>query len=287
MQEQKTALITGGNDGIGRATATELAHRGTQVVLASRNQAKGQKAAEEIRQQTGNEQVAFLPCDLASFESVREAARLFKAQYGPLDVLINNAGAFTSQLELTQDGFERQFGVNHLGHFLLTRLLLDQLRQAPDPRVINVSSVAYLRGQIDFNNLRGEKGPKHYNGLKAYAQSKLANVLFTRELARRHPEINAYAVHPGPVRTRIGNKHSNWYASLFWHLLKVFMVSAEKGARTSVYLATSPEAEGASGQFFDDKQRQRKLSEAAKDEALARRLWEVSEEMVGINGLKG
>ncbi|MCB0587417.1 MAG: SDR family oxidoreductase [Phaeodactylibacter sp.] len=284
MQKQKTVLITGGNDGIGKATALKLAQKGMQVVLACRSETKGQQAAGEIRQQTGNELVHFLPGDLASFASIRAAARLFKTQYGQLDVLINNAGVFTSQLMQTEDGIEMQFGVNHLGHFLLTHLLLEPLRQAHEPRVINVSSVAYLQGHIDFNNLRGEKGPGHYNGLNAYAQSKLANVLFTRELARRYPHIDSYALHPGAVRTRIGNKHSKWYTSLFWHSLKVIMAPPDKGAGTSVYLATSPEVKSAAGQFFDNKQRQRRLSEAARSEALARQLWKVSEEMVGING---
>lgn len=281
MQEQKTVLITGGNDGIGKATAAELSRSGMQVILACRNEEKARLTAREIQEQAGNGQVAVLPCDLGNMESIRGAARQFKEQYGRLDVLINNAGVFTSQLEHTREGFELQFGVNHLGHFLLTHLLLERLQQAPGPRVINVSSIAYLQGQVDFDNLRGEKGAARYNGLKAYAQSKLANVLFTRELARRYPQLGAYALHPGPVRTRIGNKHSTWYTSLGWQLLKVFMTSAEKGAKTSVYLATTPGLESARGQFFDDKQRQRSLSETAKDEALARKLWEVSEDMVG------
>ena len=279
MQQPKTALITGGNDGIGKATATELARRGMRVIIACRNEEKARQAIRDIQQEGGERQAAFLPCDLASFGSIRETARLYQSQFGPLDVLINNAGIFTSQLEYTKEGFELQFGVNHLGHFLLTHLLMDSMKQAGAPRVVNVSSIAYLRGQIDFGNLRGEKGPGQYEGMKAYAQSKLANVLFTRELARRHPKINAYALHPGPVRTRIGNKHSNWFTSLGWHLLKIFMVSPKKGAKTSVYLATSPEVEGAGGQFFDDKQRQRTLSEAARDEGLGRRLWEASEEV--------
>ena len=281
MQEQKTVLITGGNDGIGKATATELFRRGMQVILACRNEEKARLTAREIQAQAGNGQVAVLPCDLSSTKSIREAARQFKGQYGRLDILINNAGVFTSQLEHTHEGFELQFGVNHLGHFLLTHLLLERLQQAPGPRVINVSSIAYLQGQVDFDNLQGEKGASRYNGMKAYAQSKLANVLFTRELARRYPQIGSYALHPGPVRTRIGNKHSTWYTSLGWHLLKVFMTSAEKGAKTSVYLAATPGLENASGQFFDDKQRQRSLSATAKDEALARKLWAVSEDMVG------
>lgn len=281
MQERKTVLITGGNDGIGKATAVELARQGMQVALACRNEEKARQAVEEIQQSAGNEQITFLPCDLASFESIRQAAALFKSQYGRLDILINNAGIFTSRLAFTREGFEMQFGVNHLGHFLLTHLLLGQLRQAPGPRIINVSSVAYLRGQIDFGNLRGEKGPASYKGMKAYSQSKLANVLFTRELARRYPEIGCFALHPGPVRTSIGNKHANWYTSLGWRLLKVFMVSTERGAKTPVFLATSPDVRGASGQFFDDKQSRRNLSTGGQDEALAQRLWEVSMEMVG------
>ena len=279
MKGKKTILITGGNDGIGKSTAKALARKGLRVVLACRNKARAQKAVKEIKKQSANEEVVFLPCDLASFDSIREAARQFKDKFGQLDVLVNNAGLYTSHLDHTQEGYELQFGVNHLGHFLLTHLLLGPLKQAGEPRVVNVSSIAYLHGQIDFNNLRGEKGPEHYDGMKAYAQSKLANVLFTRELARRYPEIDAFALHPGAIRTRIGNKHTAWYTSIGWHLLKILMRPTEKGAKTPVYLATSPEVKGASGQFFDDKQRQRSLSEAGRNDALARQLWKVSMEM--------
>ena len=275
-QGGRTIVITGANTGLGYEAARVLAGKNARVIIACRSPHKAQAAIERILALHPEAEVAPLELDLSSLASVREAA----AQLGReqrLDVLINNAGIMVPPYELTADGFESQFGVNHLGPFAFTGLLLDKIRATPGARIVSTSSIAHKRGKIHFDDINAERG---YNAIPRYAQSKLANVLFTRELARRHPEINAYAVHPGPVRTRIGNKHSSWYASLFWHLLKVFMISAEKGAKTSVYLATSPELEGAGGQFFDDKQRLRTLSEAGRDEALARRLWEASEEMV-------
>jgi len=279
--QDKTILITGGNDGIGRAAARELARRGAGLILACRSRERGQAAADEIRRQTGNERLRVVRCDLASFDSIREAAGEVAATQKHLDVLINNAGVFTSGLEKTEEGFEKQFGVNHLGHFLLTRLLLDRLQAAPAPRIVNVASLAHLRGDIDFDNLRGEKGADRYSAWGAYAQSKLANILFTRELARRYPGIDSNCLHPGTVSTQFGNKATNWYSSLLWTIIKPFMTSVDKGAATSVYLAAAPQVSGVSGAYFDEKQRQRNPSERARDDALAEKLWEVSEGFCG------
>ncbi len=280
MEEEKTILITGGNDGIGKATAMELAKRGHTIILACRNTDKAEAAVKDIKKKSKNEKVSFISCDLASFDSIRQAASHFKAWYDKLDVLINNAGVFTSSLRKSEEGFELQFAVNHLGHFLLTHLLMDELKKSPNPRVVNVSSKAYLSGNIDFDNLRGEKGAEQYDGLRAYTQSKLANVLFTREMARRHPAIDTNALHPGVISTRLGNKNARWYHSLAWWLVSLFTASTKRGARTSTYLATSPEVDGTSGKFFDENQQQRKLSERARNEELAQRLWEESERMV-------
>ncbi len=282
--QDKTVLITGGNAGIGKATAAELARLGAEVILACRSRERGEAAAEEIKKQTGNERLRVIRCDLASFDSIRRAAGEFATAHDQLDVLINNAGVFTTELKRTEEGFELQFGVNHLGHFLLTKLLLDRLKSALRPRVVNVSSASHYGADIDFNNLRGQKGSSAYSGRKAYGQSKLANILFTREMARRHPQVDINALHPGTVRTRFGNKDTKWYVSLVWTLIKPFMISTDKGAETSVYLASSPEIEGLSGQYFDDKQRRRSPSQRAQDDELARKLWMLSEQFVGEYG---
>lgn len=277
-----TTLITGGNDGIGRNTALALARRGAHLLLACRNPERGEAAAANIRQQTGNERIQVIPCDLADFGSIRQAAAAVQGGVDHLDVLINNAGVFTTDLQKTTEGFELQFGVNHLGHFLLTHLLLDLLQSAPAPRIVNVSSAAHYGGDIDFGNLRGERGAAAYSGWPAYQQSKLANVLFTRELARRYPGIHSNCLHPGMVRTRFANKDARWYVNLGWTLLKPFMRSVGQGAQTSVYLATSPEVAGISGAYFDQHQNQRRPSSRARDEGLAKKLWEMSEEAVGM-----
>ncbi|MGE0820726.1 MAG: SDR family oxidoreductase [Candidatus Binatia bacterium] len=273
----KTVLITGGNAGIGKATAMALARQGASIVITARDETKGQKALAEINQQTVGVPAQLLLLDLASFASIQQAAQQFRQLHTRLDVLINNAGLFTSRMEHTCEGFELQFGANHLGPFLLSHLLLPALRAAPSPRVINVSSKIHYGGQIDFDNLRGEKG--RYNGVRAYAQSKLANVLFTREWSRRFETIPANCVHPGGVRTGIGNKHSSWYVALAWSLLTLFMSPPHRGAATSVYLASSPAVEGVSGRYFDEKQRERHPSHLAMDDELARRLWDVSEKL--------
>ncbi len=278
--QNKTVLITGGNDGIGKQTAIRLAQQGAHIVIACRNMKKATEAVGHIRSESGNERVEALPLDLASLASVQESAELFRSKYGRLDVLINNAGLFTSNLEFTEEGFELQFGVNHLGHFLLTNLLLPQLQMSDEPRVLNVSSTGHYGGTIDFDNLRGERGAKAYQGLAAYAQSKLANVLFTKELIRRYPQLTSHALHPGVVRTNIGSKGGNWLISLGWTIGKLFMISKEQGAETSVYLASSPEALKANGQYFNEHQQIKTPNKLALDEELAQRLWGISESFV-------
>lgn len=276
----KTVLITGGNAGIGKATAIGLAKKGARIILACRNKQKGAKAVEEIINKTGHEKVGLTQCDLASFASIRNAVKEVKAKHEKVDVLINNAGIFMSASQKTQDGFEMQFGVNHLGHFLLTTLLLPMLKEASKPRIVNVSSVAHFHGEIDFENLKGEN--QNYKGLKAYAQSKLANVLFTRELARRYPKILSNCLHPGVVRTNFGCKNSRWYLSLFWHCWRPLMFSPKRGACTSIHLAASPKVEGISGQYFNERRRICKVAPLAKDDLLANKLWEASSLFVGL-----
>lgn len=280
--ENKTILITGANDGIGRATAERLAARGAHLVLACRNEAKGQLVAKAITELTGNHNIDTLPLDLSSFASVRAAANEFLAEHPKLDVLINNAGVYTEQLELTEDGYELQFQVNHLGHFLLTMLLLPAIRCCRQcSRIINVSSSLHQKGGLDFGWLRGEPGAKHYNGSKAYSQSKLANVLFTMELDRRlGEELTTNCLHPGLVGTRLANKKAGPVTRAVWSLYKPFATKPEQGADTSVYLASSPEVIDVSGRYFDENQCLQKPSSIARNEQLARRLWEYSEAAV-------
>ena len=278
----KTVLITGANDGIGRATAERLAHKGAHLVLACRDEAKAQRAAARLVEATGNEHIDTLPLDLADLSSVRQATELFLAEHPRLDVLINNAGVYCDTLELTQDGYELQFGVNHLGHYLLTLNLLPAMQCSQQcGRVINVSSAMHMKGGIDFGNLRGERGPKSYNGTRAYAQSKLANVLFTNELDRRHgSELTTNSLHPGVVGTSLANKKAKLFTKAVWSLYKPFARTPNRGADTSVYLASSPEVREVSGRYFNPSQCLIKPSPTARNEQLARRLWEYSQEAV-------
>ena len=286
--EDKTILITGANDGIGRATAERLAARGAHLVLACRDEVKAQQTAQAITSKTGNHRIDTLPLDLSSFRSVRAAADEFLAEHPKLDVLINNAGVYTDTLEITEDGYELQFAVNHLGHFLLTMLLLPALRCCRNcSRVINVSSALHFKGGLDFSSLEGKAEKKSYSGTKAYAQSKLSNVLFTMELDRRFgQELTTNCLHPGVGGTRLANKKAGALTSTVWSMYKPFAIKPNKGADTSVYLAASPEVKDVSGRYFDENQCLQKPSSIARNEQLARRLWEYSEQAVA-DFLKG
>jgi NAD(P)-dependent dehydrogenase (short-subunit alcohol dehydrogenase family) len=217
--------------------------------------------------------------DLSSQEQIRRLADDFKAAYPRLDVLINNAGVFRSERITTADGIEMTFAVNHLAYFLLTNLLLDVLKASAPSRIVNVSSGAQSNGTIDFDDLQGEKG---YKGTKAYSQSKLANVLFTYELARRleGTGVTANCLHPGAVRTNFGSGSSGVFGFMV-RALRPFIISPEKGAETSIYLASSPEVEGVSGRYFVKKAEARS-SDVSYDERLARRLWKVSAELTNL-----
>ncbi|PPK85156.1 retinol dehydrogenase-14 [Neolewinella xylanilytica] len=280
--QDKTVLITGANDGIGRATAERLAEKGYHLVLACRDETKAQRTADELVRQTGNELIDTIPLDLADLSSVRAASELFLAEHPRLDVLINNAGVYSDKLTLTQDGYELQFGVNHLGHFLLTLNLLPAMQCSNlCTRVINVSSALHAKAGIDFGNLRGERGAQAYDGGKAYAQSKLANVLFTKELDRRHgTELTTNCLHPGVVGTSLANKHGKLLTKTIWSLYKPFARTPKRGADTSVYLASSPEVREVSGRYFNPSQCLVKPSPTACNEQLAGRLWDYSEEAV-------
>ncbi len=279
--QHKTVLITGGNAGIGLETARALAKQGATVVIVARDAAKGEQAVADIVKTTGNERVSFMKCDLGSQKQVRQLAADFKAKHDRLDVLVNNAGAFFSEYGETEDGIERQFAINHLGPFLLTHLLLDLLKASAPARIVNVASRAHYRGRINFDDLYFKK---NYDGfIKAYGQSKLANVLFTNELARRleGTGVTVNSLHPGVVATDIALKESKGFYRFGWWLWKHFMITTEQGAETSIYLASSPVVEGVTGQYFD-KCKAKQCAKDGADKNIAQRLWEVSEKLTGL-----
>lgn len=276
--EAKTACITGANNGIGFQTALELTRCGFRVILAVRNLEKGNASAEEIRKTVPGSQAITMALDLASRASIEAFVSEVKQNFSQLDVLVNNAGQMCSAFERTEDGFELQIGVNHFGHFLLVMLLLDLLKMAPDPRVITVASSSHYGGKIDFESFRSDKG--RYRGMAAYSQSKLAGILFATELARRHPELRSYSLHPGIVASDIvrGEKQG-WLLTIGWALFKPFTFSPRRGAKTSVFLATAVPPPEPNGQYFDEHQHIMKPSRLARDGFLARKLWELTEKM--------
>ncbi|XP_078594313.1 uncharacterized protein LOC144872078 [Branchiostoma floridae x Branchiostoma japonicum] len=285
--EGKTAIVTGSNTGLGKETARDLARRGARVILACRNVTKAEEAAEDIRKTTGNGNVVVLKLDLSSLASVREFAAGINEKEDRLDILINNAGIMMCPQWKTEDGFEMQFGTNHLGHFLLTNLLLDKLKKCAPSRVVTVSSMGHQWGKIHFDDINLENG---YEPLKAYGQSKLANILFIRELAKKleGTEVTCYAVHPGGVRSDLSrympDAHGRWLA-LVQPLVQLGMYvvgkSPEQGAQTSLHCALQEGLESKSGLYFSDCA-PIDPSPAGQDDEVAKRLWEVSEEMVGL-----
>jgi NAD(P)-dependent dehydrogenase (short-subunit alcohol dehydrogenase family) len=276
----KTAVVTGANSGIGFWTAAGLSKAGARVVLVCRNGKRGEEARSLLARQGGVEP-ELIVADFADLHSVRDAGAKIAGSYPRLDLLINNAGLFAPKRTLTKDGYETTFQVNHLAPFLLTNTLLPALERAGEPgrsaRIVVVASAAANRASIDLNDLMAERG--RYNMLAAYGRSKLANILFTKELARRLPPrpVTVNCLHPGVVATEIGNKGG--VASVVWSLLKPFMITSEKGAENSLYVATSPSIEGVSGDFFV-RQRATAPNPIANDAAIARRLWEESERLV-------
>ncbi len=275
----KVCLVTGANSGIGKATAAGLARLGCTVVMVCRDKSRGKDALAEIKAKSGNDSVDLMLADLSSMQSVRGLASEFRRRYGGLHVLVNNAGLFVLRRTTTVDGLETTFEVDYLSHFLLTGLLLGLLKESAPSRVVEVSSIAHYRGHIDFEILKGEKG---YGGWKAYSQAKLAQVLFTYELARRlkGTGVTANCLHPGAVATNIWGRPLGRLGFLM-RLTRLFMIGPEKGAETSIYLACSPEISGVSGKYFT-KKKERESSEESRDEDVARRLWRVSEELTGF-----
>ena len=275
----KICMVTGATSGIGLVTARELARQGAQVTLVSRSPERCQAAAESIRQETGNPEVDFIAADLSSLVEIRRTAQEFLKRQRRLDVLVNNAGGFFWRRAETADGLERTFALNHLNYFLLTNLLLETLKASAPARIVSVSSDAHRGARIDFDNLQN----KHkYAGFRAYAQSKLMNVLFTYELRRRleNSGVTANALHPGFVATGFA-KNNGFLFRLFMPLAQLNALSPEEGARTSIYLASSPEVEGVSGKYFT-KQQAVQSDPASYDEQTARQLWELSLELTNL-----
>jgi len=263
----KTALVTGATSGIGLETARALARSGALVIVTGRDASRGSAVVAEFSRRGGRAESLLM--DMASFDSVRKAAEHLMANHRALDVLVNNAGIAVKHHELTADGYERTWETNFLSHFLLTRLVLPALKRAPHPRVVNVSSAAHATAQMRWDNL-GLEG--EFRGFKAYAQSKLAQVLFTAELARREPEIVVTAVHPGTIATRIWRALP---APMRW-ILMATLPGAEKGARPVVRLASTPELGEVSGRYFD-RMVQRGPAPQGKSVEDAARLWELAE----------
>ena len=274
--KNKVCLVTGGNAGIGKATALGLAKLGAIVVLVCRNKSEGEKTIQTISEVSQTSGHKLLNADLSDFDSIRRCANDFKKQFNRLDVLINNAGAFYTKRQYTRNNVEMQFSVNHLAPFLLTNLLLEVLLKCDNARIINVTSFSHYFGKIFFDDLFFEK---KYNGLRAYEQSKLANVLFTYELARKLKDtgVTVNCVDPGRVNTHIGNKNASGIYKFLWILNKPLLISPERGAETSIYLASSKEVDGITGKYFY-KCKLKRSSKRSYDETMAKRLWKVSSE---------
>ncbi|XP_062337869.1 retinol dehydrogenase 12-like isoform X1 [Osmerus eperlanus] len=275
----KTVIITGGNTGIGKETALDLAKRGGRIILACRDVVKAEKTKAEITENSGNPNILVRPLDLADGRSIREFSQLINREESQVNILINNAGVMMCPYSKTTDGFEMQFGVNHLGHFLLTFLLLDLLKRSAPSRVITLSSMAHAWGRIQLEDINSETS---YHSRRAYGQSKLANILSTRSLARRlqGTGVTVYAVHPGIVRTEL-KRHMNLALLISWKIVRPFTKTVVQGAQTSIFCAVEPNLDSHSGGYYCDC----KLSScdrAGRDDVMAEKLWELSCQMLGI-----
>jgi retinol dehydrogenase-14 len=275
----RVVLITGGTSGIGKAAATALAAMGAEVVVTGRSRERGEAAVEEISRVSGNEGVSLLLADLSVQAEVRRLAKEFGRTHDRLDVLVNNAGAVFAKREETVDGFERTFALNHLAPFLLTNLLLGLLKESAPSRIVTVSSEARRGAKIDFEDLQSER---RYRGFPVYGMTKLANILFTYELAERlrGTGVTANCVHPGPVNTNFGMNNRGLMV-LFIRAFKPFMRTPEQGADTLIYLASSPEVGETSGRYFSDRKVISSLEEP-HDVSAQKRLWEESEELTNL-----
>ncbi|HYR55913.1 MAG TPA: SDR family oxidoreductase [Myxococcaceae bacterium] len=276
----KTVLVTGATNGIGLEASVGLARMGAGLVMVGRNPAKIAAKVQEVKQRSGSSTIESLTCDFSSQAQIRRMANEFRARHDRLHILVNNAGAAFSKRTVTEDGIESTFALNHLGYFLITRLLLDVLVQSAPARVVNVASAAHYAGSMHFEDLGFERG---YRIMRAYARSKLANVLFTRELARRleGTGVTVNSLHPGAVATGIWNGAPGWIRPVINLAGRFLMLTPAQGAESILYVATSPEVEGKTGLYFE-KNLSKSPSPLACDDALASRLWERSSELVKL-----
>jgi len=277
----KICLVTGATAGIGEATALLLAKSGATVVGVGRNPVKIQNSIRMIKEKSGNPDVTFLKADLSSQKDIRNLAQQFKDQYSHLDVLINNAGATFAERQQSIDGIEMTFALNHLGYFLLTNLLLDLLEKNAPARIINVSSSLHKMGKLDFEDIPFENG---YARSKAYQRTKLANIAFTYELARRlsNQKVTVNAMNPGLVATNVGNAAGGFTARIKDIVDKIGGITPEEGARTIIYLASSPQVAGVSGRYFV-KEKSVPSSKTSYDLEFCRKLWEISQSLTHLD----
>ncbi|MCB0091124.1 MAG: SDR family oxidoreductase [Caldilineaceae bacterium] len=277
----KICMVTGANVGIGKETARALASAGARVIMVCRSRTRGEAARAEIIEQSGNDEVELMLADLSVQADVRKLAAAFQRQHEALHVLVNNAGAYFPQRTESADGLEMTWALNHLGYFLLTNLLLDVIKRSAPARIINVSSAGHTHGTIDFDDLQMRR---NYGGFQAYARSKLANLLFTYELARRlaGTAVTVNALHPGAVNTNIWNNVDGLLGRLLRAVGKFYFLPVEAGAATAIYLATSPDVTGVTGQYFA-KQKAVRSSPGSYRTDVAARLWDVSTAMTGLN----
>ncbi|HYG63716.1 MAG TPA: SDR family oxidoreductase [Thermoanaerobaculia bacterium] len=276
----KRVLITGATSGIGLEASVELARRGARVVMVGRDPGKTERAVAEVKGRSGSGEVSFLLCDFSSQAEIRRLAQEVLASHERLDVLVNNAGAVNKERRVTGDGIEMTFAVNHLGYFLLTHLLTDLLARSAPARVVSVASEAHRDGTLDFEDLGFERG---YTIMRAYSRSKLANVLFSNELARRlaGTGVTSNCLHPGVVATNIWSGAPGWIRPVIQLVALAFFISPEKGATPIVHLVAGPDLERVTGQYFV-RHKPALPALIARDETVARRLWRVSGEMVGL-----
>lgn len=279
LMNGKVCMITGANSGIGKATAIGLAKRGASLVLVCRDQTRAKEAIAEIKEKTGSESIDLILADLSSQKEIHKLVSEFRKRYDKLHVLINNAGVNLHKLTLTEDGIETTFAVNYLAHFMLCNLLFDILQKSAPSRIINVASSVQAKS-FDFDDFNSDK---HYRQLKAYSQSKLAVVLFTYEFARKieGTRVSVNCLHPGYVKTKM-IRNFRPFVKYFYHLVGLFMINPKKGAKTSIYLASSPEIDGASGKYFKKK----KKAESVKisyDKDTAKKLWDLSVKLTKLD----
>lgn len=281
--EGKTCLVTGGTNGIGKASAMQLANMGAEVVILGRNAEKGSATVQEILKHSEHDKVSFLQCNLASQADIRRAAQEYLDTGKPLDILLNNAGIINLERQESEDGFEETWAVNHLGYFLLTNLLLDRIKESNNARIINVSSGAYqfVKG-IQWDDIQFERTP--YKGFPVYGQSKLANILFTKELARQleGTSVITHVLHPGGVRTGLGQNNQGFFLKLIGKMVMFFLKSSDNGAKTSVHLCSSEEVGKYNGEYWANC-KIKKLRPYASDREAAKRLWDLSLKQTGLS----